>query len=171
MNLDVDSTLAFSPHALVLAIALVGGCRGSSEPPARDSGPPDATTDSGDPAASDTAPDTLALDADTPDVPVDATYVRYERDVRPLLEASACGDCHEGIVVMDYSWMSAPGETWCSGRRYDRRWHCFEEHARTQVAGIDGSCDTAFYHRHGEPCFEEETRLRVLRWAADGYRE
>lgn len=109
--------------------------------------------------------------ADAADVPGDAAYIRYERDLRPLLEASACGDCHAGVgVVMDYSWISAAGETWCTGEDYERRWNCFEEHARTQME-VDQRCRSDFYHRHGEPCFMEDTRLRVLGWAADGFRE
>lgn len=112
--------------------------------------------------------------ADVPeDVPEDVAYVSYEMDVRPLLESSACADCHAGVgIVMDYAWISAPGETWCAGDLgYDRRWNCFEEHARTQMAGPGDACETDFYHRHGEPCFTEDARSRVLEWAADGYRE
>ncbi len=179
VNLRRLSAVSVPRRAVLLALmSTLGGCSESTPSPrdaaaqdsamAQDSAPPDAASDSSvDALASDAAP---ILDASTSDAPEDATYVRYERDVRPMLEASACGDCHVAIG-MDYAWISAPGETWCSGSRYDRRWHCFEEHARTQVAGTDGSCDTDFYHRHGEPCFEEETQQRVLSWAADGYRE
>lgn len=111
-------------------------------------------------------------DASVGDVPEDAARTRYGRDVRPLLEASACGDCHAGVgVEMDYAWISAPGETWCSGADYERRWNCFEEHARTQTVAEGQGCGSDFYHRHGEPCFMEEARLQILGWAADGYLE
>lgn len=176
VNLRRLSAVSVPRRAVLLALmSTLGGCSESTPSPrdaaAQDSAPPDSGVDAfaSDAFATDAAPDTTILDAS--DVPEDATYVRYERDVRPMLEASACGDCHAPSIVMDYAWISAPGETWCSGSRYDRRWHCFEEHARTQVAGTDGSCATDFYHRHGEPCFEEETQQRVLSWAADGYRE
>lgn len=114
----------------------------------------------------------VMADANVADVPDDAAYIRYERDVRPLLEASACGDCHAGVgIVMDYAWISAPGETWCYPEDYGQRWNCFEEHARTQTVATGQGCDSDFYHRHGEPCFMEEAQSQVLRWAADGYRE
>lgn len=111
------------------------------------------------------------------DAPEDAERPRYNRDVRPLLEASACGSCHSVTgVEMTYEWMSAPGTSWCrpellSGR-YERRWSCFETHARTQtgVAGTQG-CGSDFYHRHGEPCFTEAERSTVLAWANGGYAE
>jgi hypothetical protein len=128
--------------------------------------------DAGRPDAGPTMDAGVPADANVGDVPEDAAYIRYERDVRPLLEASACGDCHEGVgIVMDYSWISAPGETWCNPEDYGQRWNCFEEHARTQTVATGQGCDSDFYHRHGEPCFMEEERSQVLRWAADGYRE
>ena len=140
----------------------------------------DAATQHADAAAEDSGgfdaagrQDVNPPDALAADVAEDVALIRYERDLRPLLEASACGSCHAEVgVVMDYAWMSAPGDSWCDGDLgYERRWSCFEEHARTQTAGAGEECDSDFYHRHGEPCFEEQTRSRVLEWAADGFLE
>lgn len=140
-----------------------------------DSASIDATTSEADAGRADASPsmdaDVIA-DAGAADVPEDATLVRYERDVRPLLEASACNDCHSGEgIEMDYAWISAPGDGWCDPIEYERRWNCVEVHARTQTVDPIRGCESDFYHRHGEPCFMEEARLRVLAWAADGYLE
>src|SRR5262249_12134845 len=101
----------------------------------------------------------------------DAATLHYERDVQPLLEASACGDCH--TYDMDYEWVSSPGTTWCTAPftnngSGEHRWLCIEVHARTQMRDGD-RCITDFYHRHGEPCFTDAERDVVLRWAAAGF--
>lgn len=117
-------------------------------------------------------PDAHAADAASPSTP-DAARLSYERDVRPVLEASRCGSCHgeSGGVVMSYAWISAPGTTWCQGELYARRWSCFEEHARTQTGDETTAHCSAFYHRHGEPCFSEIEQATVLAWAAGGFAE
>ncbi|MFK8000721.1 MAG: hypothetical protein AB8H86_14070 [Polyangiales bacterium] len=155
---------------VVLALATLLGCSESTPIDQADSALMDASpSDSVSVDARDAGP---ASDASVTDVPEDALRIRYERDVRPLLEASACGDCHAGVAIdMDYAWISAAGESWCTGDDYERRWNCFEEHARTQTVATGQGCDSDFYHRHGEPCFTEETRTRILGWAAGGYLE
>jgi hypothetical protein len=114
-------------------------------------------------------PDAYVVDAP----PVDAPRLSYTRDVRPVLEASRCGDCHAGSMVeMSYAWISAPGTTWCRSETYAARWSCFEEHARTQTGDEAApSCGSTFYHRHGQPCFTEAARATVLAWAAGGFAE
>ena len=122
-------------------------------------------------------PDANAVDAsvqaDAIAVNEDAHTLRYERDVRPVLEASRCGSCHaEFAVEMSYAWIRAAGTTWCRGETYAARWSCFETHARTQTTNeTTGNCSSSFYHRHGEPCFSESERATVLAWAAGGFAE
>ena len=139
-----------------------------------DDSEPDAATEPFDGSAPDRSTSMDSAMVDAPDIFEDTTQdvpvVRYTRDVRPLLEASECGACHRDILTMDYAWISAPGETWCSPGEYEHRYDCFEEHARTQ-ARRDSVCVTDFYHRHGEPCFDDETKETVLAWAAGGYLE
>ena len=105
--------------------------------------------------------------------PEDAPRLSYTRDVRPMLEASRCGDCHAvSMVEMSYAWISAPGTTWCRSETYAARRSCFEEHARTQTGDESArSCGSTFYHRHGQPCFTEAARATVLAWAAGGFAE
>ena len=164
--------------ALLLALA---GCSPMSHasldaadptPDASEAARPDALLADAYAAPPDAAaipPDTHAVDAP----PWDAPRLRYERDVRPVLEASACGSCHsDSAPALSYAWISAPGTSWCFAEEYSRRWSCFEEHARTQT-GDEGapSCGSDFYHRHGEPCFSEAERATVLAWARGGFAE
>lgn len=167
----LSSALRSSSTALLLTLMGCAPMTHAPDAPSPATDAPEAQADA--PSVADAHLVDAAAQADAVVVNEDAPRIQYERDVRPVLEASRCGSCHaeSAGVVMSYAWMSTAGTSWCSGDAYARRWSCFETHARTQTGDETTAHCSAFYHRHGEPCFSENERATVLAWAAGGFAE